>query len=254
MIKKIIFSLCLALYISNAAYGIWGKTGHRIVAEIAQRNLTEETLNKISLILDGESLTSVSTWADEIKSDPDFKKYNSWHYVNIPLDKNYVDIEKNPNGDIIMAINKCIEGLKNRNSSIPSKAFYLKFLVHLVGDIHQPLHVGRFEDKGGNDIKVKFFGKQTNLHRLWDTDMINDHKMSYTEFAENLNKLKFLNTSLNPQDWVKESQNEVKKIYSEVKKDDYIGYEYLYKNFHTLEKQLYKAGIRLSDLLNEVFL
>tara|TARA_B100001175_G_scaffold102442_1_gene86890 strand:- start:444 stop:1208 length:765 start_codon:yes stop_codon:yes gene_type:complete len=254
MKKKLFFLLCLALYISNAAYGIWGKTGHRIVAEIANRNLTEKTIKKINIILDGESLPSISTWADEIKSDPEFKKYNSWHYVNIPLDKNYGDVEKNPKGDVVMAINECIEVLKNENSSLSSKAFYLKFLVHLVGDIHQPFHVGRFEDRGGNDIKLKFFGKSTNLHRLWDTDMINDHQMSYTEFAENLEKLKFLNTTLNPKDWAKESQNEVKKIYSEVKKDDYIGYEYLYKNFHTVEKQLYKAGIRLADLLNEVIL
>ena len=130
----------------------------------------------------------------------------------------------------------------------------MKFLIHLVGDIHQPLHVGRFEDRGGNDIKVKFFGKQTNLHRLWDTDMINDHMMSYSEFAENLDKIKFINTTLIPSEWLKESQIEVNKIYNGVKNEDYIGYEYIYKNFPTVEKQLYKAGIRLADILNDIFL
>ena len=196
MLKKLVFIFFLTFNVSYFVYGIWGKTGHRVVAEIAKKNLTENALKKINSILDGESLPTVSTWADEIKSDPESRKYNTWHYVNIPLDEDYADIEKNKNGDVVTAINECIEVLKNKNSPLSSKVFYLKFLIHLVGDIHQPLHVGRFEDRGGNDIKVKFFGKQTNLHRLWDTDMINDHMMSYSEFAENLDKIKFINTSL----------------------------------------------------------
>ena len=254
MIKKLVFIFFLTFNVSYLVYGIWGKTGHRVVAEIAKKNLNENALKKINSILDGESLPTVSTWADEIKSDPEFRKYNTWHYVNIPLDKDYADIEKNKNGDVVTAINECIEVLKNKNSSLSSKAFYLKFLIHLVGDIHQPLHVGRFEDRGGNDIKVKFFGKQTNLHRLWDTDMINDHMMSYSEFAENLDKIKFINTTLIPAEWLKESQIEVNKIYNGVNNDDYIGYEYIFKNFPTVEKQLYKAGIRLADILNDIFL
>ena len=115
MIKKLVFIFFLTFNVSYLVYGIWGKTGHRVVAEIAKKNLNENALKKINSILDGESLPTVSTWADEIKSDPESRKYNTWHYVNIPLDKDYADIEKNKNGDVVTAINECIEVLKNKN-------------------------------------------------------------------------------------------------------------------------------------------
>ena len=153
---------------------------------------------------------------------------------------------------IIQSINKCIEVLEDKNSSKVDKSFHLKYLVHLVGDVHQPLHTGRYEDKGGNDIKLKFFGKPTNLHKVWDSDMINDYNMSYTELAESLTILQQTSKSLNPKDWVFESHQEVKKIYSEIKDGDYISYDYINKNFSLIELKLYKAGTRLAAILNEI--
>ena len=253
MLKKLFLFFFSILSVSANGYDIWGKNGHRTVGEIATRYLSSETLKKVNNLLDGKSLALVSTWADEMKSNPDFIKYNSWHYVNIPLDKEYIQIDKNPKGDIIQAINKCIEVLKDKSEEKYSKSFHLKYLIHLVGDIHQPLHVGRYEDRGGNNIKIKFFGKSSNLHRLWDSDMINDHRLSYTEFAESLITFPRSSISLNPEDWLIESHQEVKKIYSQVKDGDYISYDYIYKNFPVVEKQLAKAGKRLADLLNEIF-
>ena len=241
------------MYTSSYGDDIWGKNGHRIIGKIATKNITKKTLNKVNQILDGKSLALVSTWADDMKSNPEFKKYNSWHYVNIPLDKEYHEIKKNPNGDIIQAINKCIQVLKNKNSTKSSKSFYLKYLVHLVGDIHQPLHTGRYEDRGGNNIKIKFFGQPTNLHRLWDTDMINNHRMSYTEFAESLITFEAPLQSSKLEDWLFESRQEVKKIYKDVKEGDYIGYDYVYKNFPLVELKLFKGGMRLAYLLNDIF-
>ncbi|HIF49767.1 MAG TPA: S1/P1 Nuclease [Cytophagales bacterium] len=246
--------LLVILIFNTSVYGndIWGKNGHRAIGEIATQNLTQQTLKVVNKILDGQSLALVSTWADEMKSNSEFGKYSSWHYVNIPLDKEYKQIEKNPKGDIIQAINKCIEVLEDKNSPKIAKSFHLKYLVHLVGDAHQPLHTGRYEDKGGNDIKLKFFGRPTNLHKVWDSDMIDDYKMSYTELAESLTMLQQTSKSLNPEDWVFESHQEVKKIYSEVKDGDYISYDYINKNFSLIELKLYKAGIRLATILNEI--
>ena len=252
------FNKLLVILISifnTSVYGndVWGKNGHRVIGEIAKQNLTRQTLKVVNEILDGQSLALVSTWADEMKSNSEFGKYSPWHYVNIPLDKEYNQIEKNPKGDIIQAINKCIEVLEDKNSPKVAKSFHLKYLVHLVGDVHQPLHTGRYKDKGGNDIKLKFFGKPTNLHKVWDSDMIDDYKMSYTELAESLTTLQQTTKSLNPEDWVFESHKEVKKIYSEVSDGDYISYDYIYRNFPIVKNQLAKGGKRLADLLNKLF-
>ena len=147
MFNKLLVILILIFNTSLYGNDTWGKNGHRVIGEIATQNLTRQTLKVVNEILDGQSLALVSTWADEMKSNSEFDKYSPWHYVNIPLDKEYNQIEKNPKGDIIQSINKCIEVLEDKNSLKVDKSFHLKYLVHLVGDVHQPLHTGRYEDK-----------------------------------------------------------------------------------------------------------
>ena len=223
----------------------WGKTGHRATGEIAESYLTEKTRSEISKILKDPSLAVASTWADEMRSNPDFKKYSTWHYVNMPHNVRYIDSNKSSKGDVVQAIKICKNKLKDSNVSIEEKAFYLRFLVHLIGDIHQPLHVGRAEDRGGNDIKVKWFGNDTNLHRVWDTHIIDDFQMSYTELAMHLqNNFDAADIKLmNEDQWIDESQQIVNKVYSEVKN----------KNFDLVKLQLFKAGVRLASTLNEIF-
>lgn len=233
----------------------WGKTGHRTTGEVAELHLTDKARIEIQKILKDPSLAVASTWADEMRSNPDFRQYAPWHYANMPLDVSYAQSEKSSKGDIVQAIKLCKSKLKNDNTSLEEKAFYLRFLVHLVGDIHQPLHVGRSEDRGGNSIKVKWFGKDTNLHRVWDSEMINTYLMSYTEFANHLNKnynYKSVET-LSEDVWVDESQNMVRKVYSETKNGDYLGYDYIYDNFEIVKSQLFTAGIRLAHTLNDIF-
>ena len=89
---------------------------------------------------------------------------------------------------------------------------YLKFLIHLVGDIHQPLHTGKFEDRGGNDIKLTFLGKPTNLHIIWDVHMIEYLNMDYKQLSDELMQMKEGNYSLNPDDWVYETHQDVKRL------------------------------------------
>ena len=117
------------------------------------------------------------------------------------------------------------------------------------------MHVGRAEDRGGNDIKVKWFGNDTNLHRVWDTHIIDDFQMSYTELAMHLqNNFDAADIKLmNENQWIDESQQIVNKVYSEVKNKDNLGYNYIYKNFDLVKLQLFKAGVRLASTLNEIF-
>ena len=260
MIKHINFLFFLVFSFNNTqALPIpeWGPTGHRTIGAIAQKHLNKKTNKEIEKILQGESLAMVSTYGDEIKSDSRYKKFDTWHYVNFPFDTKYKDSKKNPKGDIVMGINYCISILRNNNSSEDDKNFYLKFLVHLIGDLHQPLHVGRADDRGGNDIKVKWFYKNSNLHRVWDSDMIESWNMSYTELA--LNTQKMSNQQVNEikrgdiLDWTYESQKLAQKVYNSAKNGDKLSYKYSYENFSTVRKQIQKAGIRLAKILNDIY-
>ncbi len=235
----------------------WGPTGHRAVGEIAEQYLTKKAHKKIQNLLDGQSLALVSTYGDEIKSDDRYKKFSAWHYVNFPFDSKYENSEKNPQGDIIQGIAHCIKVLEDENSSVEDQVFYLKFLVHLMGDLHQPLHVGKAEDKGGNDFQVRWHNKGSNLHRVWDSDMINSWGMSYTELAINsprLSKddLKLINRG-NVLDWTYESQKLAKEVYQSAKIGEKLGYRYSYQYVGVVRIQLQKAGIRLAKVLNNIY-
>ncbi len=239
----------------------WGSTGHRVVAEIADNYLTDNSRDRILHILDGETLVNASTYADDIKSDSRYDKYYDWHFLNMELDDNYKDITKSERGDVYIAINRCIDVLESNLSSDSDKTFYLKLLVHFVGDLHQPLHIGRYEDRGANRIYVKWFGRNTNLHRVWDSEMINSHNMSYSELAINLpisenliaEELAKNFDRSDILDWVTEIHGYTNKIYNNVSINESLGYEYQYENFGTVKDLLLIAGIRLAKILNHLF-
>jgi len=235
----------------------WGATGHRTTGKIAEKHLTKRAKKNIDKLLNGQSLAFVSTYADQIKSDKKYNKYYSWHYVNFPLDGTYESSKKNPEGDIITGINRCIEVLKSETSSTQDKRFFLKLLVHFLGDIHQPMHIGQAVDKGGNTIQVQWFGKGTNLHRVWDENMIAEWKMSYAELANNAKylskgQIKAIKkgTAL---DWANETHKLTVKVYKSVKIGENLRYRYSYNHFETVRTQLQKGGIRLAKVLNDIF-
>jgi hypothetical protein len=235
----------------------WGKTGHRTVGAIAETHLTGKAKRAIDKLLDNHSEAFVSTFADEIKSDEHYSKYYNWHFVNMPFDQTYQESVKNEKGDLVTGIAYCKSIIKDKNASDDDKAFYLKLLIHLVGDLHQPLHVGREEDRGGNDIKLQWQFKDTNLHSVWDSKMIDDYGMSYTELANNADDLtkKQIRTIQEGTviDWVNESQQIAKTIYASVQEGDNLRNEYSYLHFETVRTQLQKAGIRLAKVLNDLF-
>ena len=243
--------------VSLTASEDWGKTGHRTMGEIAAKHLSKRAAKKISALLGGESLAFVSTYADEIRSDDAYRKYGPWHYVNFPFGGRYENTPKNKKGDIIVGIQNAIDVLKDANSSQKEKEFYLRMLVHFIGDLHMPLHVGIKEDKGGNSFKVKWFGKQTNLHSVWDTKIIEGYGMSFTELTSNVDALskKEIQTiqSGAVTDWMYESRALCEDVYANTSVGDNLGYKYMYRYVNVSRKQLQKAGLRLASILNEIY-
>jgi len=172
MKSKLIYVLIAMIAFSlNAEASMWGATGHRVVGEIASNHLTKKTKREIKKLLNGKSLAFVSTYADEIKSDSRYGEFYTWHYINMGLDENYEESEKNSKGDLVTGIEYCKKIIQDENGSDDDRAFYLKLLVHFIGDLHQPMHVSFRDDRIGIDIKVKGPCKK-NLHTAWDICLI----------------------------------------------------------------------------------
>lgn len=252
----IVFSILLVPFFCSAEDD-WGQNGHRAVAEIAFQYLDEDVKQKIIHLLKGESLALASTYADEIKSDKKYDAYKIWHYVNMPLNRNYEKAEKNEEGDIVVGIQKSIQVLQNETSTTEAKIFHLKMLIHLIGDLHQPFHIGLKEDRGGNGFKVFWFGEQTNIHKLWDTQLIESYKMSYSELATN--KFPFSENEVTEfkkkglMDWLADTHKLTGDVYASAQPNGNLSYAYTYKWFPVLRQQLHKAGIHLATQLNEIF-
>ena len=234
----------------------WGATGHRVVGKVATQYLTKKAKRNLAEILDNSSLAEVSNWMDDIKSDDAYRHAYDWHWVTIPPGKSYQEADKNKNGDVIATINRLTEELKAGGLTKQKEAEHVKMLVHLVGDIHQPLHVGTGEDKGGNDVKVKWFRENSNLHRVWDSNMIDSKQYSYSELAEivsNVSKEQvkaWQNSTV--MDWANESIALREQVY-DIPESKRLGYRYRYDNWDTVELRLVQAGVRLAALLNDIY-
>lgn len=251
--KKYVFGL--TLFFSSLNLFAWGPIGHRVVGQIAENHLTKTAKQNLTKILKDETLASISTWPDFIRSDKAWDKAVTWHYVTIPDDKTYAQIEKEPKGDIIESLERFKLLLQNTKASQEDKLIALKFLVHLMGDIHQPLHVGKPGDKGGNDIKVKWFKEETNLHHIWDESLINLQAYSFSEYARLIDhfkpeEIKSLQAA-SLDDIVSENKKLREQVYTI--ENGSLGYDYNFKNIATVNERLKFAGIRLAGILNQIF-
>ena len=169
LFRCLLVSICLSSCCSTA-FG-WGMKGHDIVAAIAANNLKPGVAKKLNRILDGHTLMYYSSWMDFIRKDEPYQYTATWHYANIDAGETYESMPKNPTGDVLTALNEIISKLRSGTLSDSMQTLYVKFLIHLVGDIHCPMHTGHLSDLGANKISVTWFGKPTNLHAVWD-DML----------------------------------------------------------------------------------
>lgn len=257
--KVILFSFILS-YIPVQTMA-WGMIGHRIVGEVADCYIKGKTGREVKKILGHESIAMASNWADFIKSDSTYNYLGNWHYANFMDNLDYQmlksALETETGTNIYNRINFLSKELKNESLEAGKKKMYLRLLIHFVGDIHQPMHMGRKEDSGGNGIKLTWFGQPSNLHRIWDSDVIESQQLSYTEYTDAINHANKneLNAWLHDDVsvWAFESYQISRKLYSKVKPEEKLGYRYIYDNLDTVNHQLLKGGVRLAGLLNQVF-
>jgi hypothetical protein len=255
--KRIFLALVLLFsLLSSGKLLAWGMIGHRVVGEVASEHLSKKAAKNIKKILGHETLAEVSNWMDDIKSDHAYDSLKPWHYTTIPDGMTYGETTPNPEGDVIYGITFLVEALKSGELSKALERDYIKLLVHLVGDIHQPLHVGNGEDRGGNDVDVEWFWESSNIHRVWDSGMIESKQYSYTELAKIINhpskdEIETLQ-STSVEDWAHEAMAFRDGIY-DLPEDGKINYQYRYKHWDTMKSQLMKGGVRLAGLLNEIY-
>jgi hypothetical protein len=243
----------------------WGSKGHRLVARVAEAHLTDSAREAIQELLGrDEDMADASTYPDEHKKE--LKGSAPWHYVNVPLSaeaysEEYCDAKK---GCVVEKIKEFRGVLKDKSKSEEDRLMALRYVIHFVGDVHQPLHVGDNKDRGGNGVQVRFFNKGTNLHKVWDTDMI-EH-FNHDEDAW-LKSLMELDTAANrraymkgtPENWATESLQAAKEAYQlpgegrMVKKGDKLGDDYYETNLPVVKQRLYQAGVRLAWVLNDIF-
>lgn len=286
----------LLLTLTTSAYA-WGPMGHRVVAEIAQRNLTPAAQAKVAKLLDGQTLADVSNWPDELRSDPRFEKYAVLHYATVKDGlTSYRDSEKAPCGDVVVAIEAFTAFLRtgSRESLYVVKALTdksdgtgksacnpqetepltqaqaLSFLVHLIGDLHQPLHVGG-TDRGGNLVNVNWMNRwQSNLHSTWDDEMPDYERLGYTQYARYLDRASEADKkrwlagdtiayadeaiAMRPQLYVfPDSPGTQSKTTKKTAAVPLISYKYIGAQRYRMREQLLKGGLRLANVLNSVF-
>lgn len=259
--KKSFIVVVLFLYLPAQSLA-WGVLGHRIVGEIASTYLTRKANKAIKQILGNETIAIASNWADFIKSDTSYKYLNEWHYIDVEkglMAKEMQQIlQKDTSKDAYTSLNFLIKQLKNKTIPLTRKQMYLRLLIHIVGDIHQPFHVSATGDRGGNDIKVRWFAQTSNMHKVWDEQMIEGQELSYTEYARaiNFSTLKQRNEwqKYPLSNWFYESYKMSESLHEEMKQPDQnLSYQYTFNHIKTLNEQLLKGGVRLAKLLNDIF-
>jgi len=253
--KSFLFILISVFSFSAVAYDA---VGHRIIADIAYTNLTAKAKKQCDKVLGKQGIIYASVWADEIRSDKQYDYSYKWHYQNLKdsLTIDQIDaLFKNPTAEgehLFFAIDQLTQRLKKDKNDAEA----LKFLVHFMADLHQPMHLGRAKDLGANKIKVQWFGKSTNLHAVWDGMITESQKMSYSEYS------RFLQNSFEKQKAKKQAESLLQSVYSvyllrtEVYNygfDDKSNYNYIYKFAGRNNEMMYSAGIQLSKRLNELF-
>lgn len=234
----------------------WGFKGHRAVATIAQKHLTSNTAYVVSAYLKGESMADVATWADENRNNATAP----WHFLNLPLGLSheaFVKFVSESDNNVYTAILKTEASLKDKSLAPDQKNEALKYLIHLVGDAHQPMHISRKEDKGGNTIQVRFDNKGTNLHSLWDSKLIDHEGLSEADIARTYDVATTAQIkqwqSDSPMEWLWESYQVSGELYAQVKPGQDIDEAYYQHYIPVIRKRIDQAGIRLAGELNKLF-
>lgn len=241
----------------------WGYTGHRTIGQLAENHLNQTAKLEIKNLLGDTSIADACTWADDARKDPQFKETANWHFLNLPLGlsfeefKNQVDTMSQ--GNVYSALINAEQTLKNRDTPRQQQVYALKFIMHFVGDLHQPMHISRAEDKGGNTIQLNYEDKGTNLHSLYDSKLLEKQGLDYIQLASKFDNVSAEDIKQWQSDslitWIWESYQISSQLYAEVDAmgSRVIDEAYYQKHLPIVEKRIQQAAIRLAGVLNSIY-
>lgn len=239
---------------------VWGANGHRIVAAIAERHLLPATRQRVEALLGPYPLARVGEWGDKYRASEAGAHTATWHYVNIPDGGSYRAAPFTEPGDIIQALQLQERILADTARSQADRATALKLLVHFIADIHQPMHVGRADDRGGNLVQVRWFGNPTNLHTVWDSHLLDHQGLSYTEYVAFLDYASATDIAEWQRSdhvvWATESMALRTSVYdlpaAAAGQVPNLSWDYADRMVPIMERRLLQAGIRLAAVLNRL--
>lgn len=243
---------------ATIAFG-WGQKGHDTVAFIAENHLTPDAKAAVENLLDGKSMVYYANWLDNASHTPEYEYSKTWHYKNIDDGQTFEEAPNLETGNIVEALERQIAILNNKNAPQEERTLALKMVIHLVGDIHQPMHMGHASDRGGNQWTVNFFKRPNNLHSVWDSSLPESgHKWSYSEWQQQIDRatpeqIIEITYGGTPASWGKETYEICKEVYATTPRDSNISYDYVAKWTPVIENQFLKGGLRLADVLNSIF-
>lgn len=255
--KRLTFFLFSLLCISSAL--AWGPKGHRIVAKIAYDNLDNKSRKHVDKVLGKRGMVYLSTCPDEIKSDTIYPTSFTCHYQDLPAGMTDEDVVATlteypaEGGDLFMALDSLEAVLLRQPNSHDALVFY----VHMMADRFCPMHLAHLDDKGGNAVKMKWFGQNTNLHSVWDSKLIENKGFSYTEYANYLydvyGKRRKEILQMTEEETLLYTYHLTDSIYQYHSSWSGNAYHYAYRWSESVEYQMYMAGIRLAKHINELF-
>lgn len=255
-INKLIALLTFILLVLSV--NAYDAVGHRVIADIAYQNLTEKAKTQLDKLLGKHGIIYAATWPDEIRSDQKYAYSYQWHYQNLKDSLTTSDLQmllNNPTSDgkhLFFALDSLTNRLRTNRNDVEA----LKFLVHFVGDLHQPMHLGRFDDLGGNKISIKWFGKTINLHSLWDSYLLDERKMSYSEFSMYLQDKFETKLPEYKKFSILESVEAGYAIRNQIygyDTSDTNNYHYIYFFAEKQDEMMYRGGIQLANVLNAIY-
>jgi hypothetical protein len=235
----------------------FGAEGHRIAGLVAEQSLCAQALTEVNSLADGEDLANIGVWADRVRGVPRWEHTGPWHYMNIPDGMSLGEYQTPPGGDVLWAIDFFRQQLADPNEPLDSRVEALRFLVHFVVDLHQPLHVGRETDRGGTLREVHLGQDTISLHRFWDSDAIPNNGLSTERYVESLSALAAAQiTAEAPGDpvlWARESKLLRDVVYAFDTSSGQLDERYRERAGEIVQERLVKSGIRLAAQLNQVF-
>ena len=282
---RLLIAAIAVLALAPQAAFAWGDSGHRIVAQVGEDHLSAKAQAAVRKLAGTKGLALLATWPDFIRSEPAWDFAKEWHFLTVEDDQQISEVlagatPGGPPRNVVEAIeyfSDILRGDKKKAGSFKAllksnkveplggsiELTALTFLVHFVGDVHQPLHVGRGGDRGGNSVSVNWFGEVKNLHSVWDGGLIDTENLSYSEFVRCLeqelaDEVKVARDS-SAEEWAQESidyRHQVYSIWSKTSRSNFLpdlSYNYAHDHIEQIKQRLYNGGLRLAARLNAIF-